>query len=96
MVHVNAEDLEACSLAAKMAVSYRLQFRKEFVIDLIGYRRHGHNENDEPGFTQPVIYDTIQNHPTLREQWADRMVEEEVISKNEADAYSRRNKRRVE
>ena len=87
VVHVNAEDLEACSLAAKMAVSYRLQFRKEFVIDLIGYRRHGHNENDEPGFTQPVIYDTIQSHPTLREQWADRMVEEEVISKNEADAY---------
>ncbi len=87
VVHVNAEDLEACALVAKMAVSYRLQFRKEFVIDLIGYRRHGHNENDEPGFTQPVVYEAIRNHPTVREQWADSLLEQEVISETEADAY---------
>lgn len=87
VVHVNAEDIEACAAVAKMAVSYRLRFRKEFVIDLVGYRRHGHNENDDPGFTQPVIYNAIQNHPTLRKQWADRLIEEEVISDREGDAY---------
>lgn len=85
VVHVNADDLEACSLAAKMAVSYRLKFRKEFVIDLIGYRRHGHNENDEPRFTQPVTYGELEQHPTLREQWARRLIAEEVVSEQEVD-----------
>ena len=85
VVHVNADDLEACSLVAKMAVSYRLKFRKEFVIDLIGYRRHGHNENDEPRFTQPITYGKLEQHPTLREQWANRLIAEEVVSQQEAD-----------
>ncbi len=85
VVHVNADDLEACSLVAKMAVSYRLKFRKEFVIDLIGYRRHGHNENDEPRFTQPITYGKLEQHPTLREKWASRLVAEEVVSQQEVD-----------
>ena len=85
VVHVNADDLEACSLVAKMAVSYRLRFRKDFVIDLIGYRRHGHNENDEPRFTQPITYSQLEHHPTLREQWASRLVAEEVVSEREVD-----------
>ena len=85
VVHVNADDLEACALAAKMAVSYRLKFRKEFVIDLIGYRRHGHNENDEPRFTQPITYVQLKEHLTLREKWARRLIEEEVVSQDEAD-----------
>ena len=76
VVHVNAEDLEACSLVAKMAVSYRLRFRKDFVIDLVGYRRHGHNENDEPRFTQPTTYEEVAKRPTLREQWAERLIRE--------------------
>ena len=87
VVHVNAEDIEACALAAKMAVSYRLQFRKDFVIDLVGYRRHGHNENDEPRFTQPEMYGNLANHPTLREQWATRLVAEEVVSQSEVEDY---------
>ena len=87
VVHVNAEDLEACALAAKMAVSYRLKFRKEFVIDLVGYRRHGHNENDEPSFTQPLAYGKVARHPTLREKWADRLVAEEVVSQADVDGY---------
>ncbi len=87
VVHVNAEDLEACALVAKMAVSYRLKFRKDFVIDLIGYRRHGHNENDEPRFTQPTTYEKVVDHPTLREQWAERLIGEEVVSQEEADRY---------
>ena len=87
VVHVNAEDLEACALVAKMAVSYRLKFRKDFVIDLVGYRRHGHNENDEPRFTQPKTYDVVANHPTLREQWAKRLIDEEVVSQGDVDSY---------
>ena len=87
VVHVNSDDLEACALVAKMAVSYRLQFQKEFVIDLIGYRRHGHNENDEPRFTQPIAYGKIANHPTLRERWAQRLLEDEVVSQDEVDAF---------
>ena len=87
VVHVNAEDLEACALAAKMAVSYRLKFRKEFVIDLVGYRRHGHNENDEPRFTQPLAYQKVATHPTLREKWADRLIAEEVVSQADVDGF---------
>ncbi len=87
VVHVNSDDLEACALVAKMAVSYRLQFQKEFVIDLVGYRRHGHNENDEPRFTQPIAYGKIANHPTLRERWARRLLEDEVVSQDEVDAF---------
>ena len=87
VVHVNAEDIEACALVAKMAVSYRLKFRKDFVIDLVGYRRHGHNENDEPRFTQPTTYERLVNHPTLREQWANRLIDEEVVSQHQAERY---------
>lgn len=87
VVHVNAEDIEACALVAKMAVSYRLRFRKDFVIDLVGYRRHGHNENDEPRFTQPTTYESVAEHPTLREQWAKRLIDEEVVSAHQAERY---------
>ncbi len=87
VVHVNAEDIEACALVAKMAVSYRLMFRKDFVIDLVGYRRHGHNENDEPRFTQPTTYEAVANHPTLREQWAKRLIDEEVVSQHQVERY---------
>ncbi len=87
VVHVNAEDIEACALVAKMAVSYRLKFRKDFVIDLVGYRRHGHNENDEPRFTQPQMYEHLAKHPTLRQQWATRLINEEVVSQSDVDGY---------
>ena len=84
VVHVNAEDLEACVLVAKMAVAYRLKFRKEFVIDLVGYRRHGHNENDEPSFTQPEMYKKISTHPSLRQQWAQKLIDEEILTREDA------------
>ena len=70
-----------------MAVSYRLRFRKDFVIDLVGYRRHGHNENDEPRFTQPTTYEEVAKHPTLREQWAERLIREEVVSQDDVNRY---------
>lgn len=74
IVHVNADDPEACIEVARMAIAYRQRFLKDFLIDLIGYRRYGHNEGDEPSFTQPLMYAKIENHPTVRQQWAETLV----------------------
>jgi len=75
IIHVNADDPEACVAAVRLAHAYVLKFHKDVMIDLIGYRRWGHNEGDEPGFTQPVLYRIITEHPTVRELWAGRLVE---------------------
>jgi 2-oxoglutarate dehydrogenase E1 component len=83
IVHVNADDPIACITVARMALAYMIKFRKDFVIDLIGYRRYGHNEGDEPGFTQPVMYRTIETHPTVRHLWADTLVERGVLAPEE-------------
>ncbi|HZW04326.1 MAG TPA: 2-oxoglutarate dehydrogenase E1 component [Anaerolineaceae bacterium] len=79
ILHVNADDPEACITAARTAFAYRARFHRDFVINLIGYRRHGHNEGDEPAFTQPRLYKTIESHPTARQIWAERLVEQDVI-----------------
>jgi 2-oxoglutarate dehydrogenase E1 component len=79
IVHVNADDPEACVEAARLAFAYRARFHRDFLIDLIGYRRYGHNEGDEPAFTQPVMYQKIANHPTVREVWAHTLVERGAI-----------------
>lgn len=73
VIHVNADDVEACILVARMAHAYRSRFHRDLLIDLIGYRRYGHNEGDEPTFTQPVLYETIARHPTVRQVWADTL-----------------------
>ncbi len=70
IIHVNADDPEACVSAARLALGYRMAFRRDVLIDLVGYRRYGHNEGDEPAFTQPVMYRKISEHPTAREMWA--------------------------
>lgn len=79
IVHVNADDVEACIEAARLAFAYRHQFQADFLIDLIGYRRYGHNEGDEPRFTQPRMYQKIDKHPTVREQWAQSLVERGIV-----------------
>lgn len=84
VVHVNADDPEACLAAARLAYAYRQEFGKDFVIDLIGYRRFGHNEGDEPTYTQPKMYEVINDHPTVREIWARTLEERGVISEGEA------------
>lgn len=79
IVHVNADDPEACIEAARLAFAYRAEFRKDFLIDLVGYRRYGHNEGDEPRFTQPVMYRAIDAHPTVRARWAETLLARGVV-----------------
>src|SRR5690606_28220300 len=83
VVHVNADDIEACIVAARLAAAYRERYKKDFLIDLVGYRRWGHNEGDEPLFTQPRMYEIIRTHPTVREQWAEKLVDEGVLTAEE-------------
>ncbi len=84
IVHVNADDVLACIAVAKMAFAYREQFGKDFLIDLIGYRRYGHNETDEPRTTQPRMYARIDVHPRPREVWARELEKEGLVSRDEA------------
>jgi 2-oxoglutarate dehydrogenase E1 component len=79
VIHVNADDPEACLEAARTAFAYRQYFHEDFLIDLIGYRRYGHNEGDEPTFTQPKMYALIREHPTARQIWAAALVQRGVV-----------------
>jgi 2-oxoglutarate dehydrogenase E1 component len=88
--HVNGDDPEAVVEVARAAVEYRQEFRKDVVVDLFCYRRHGHNESDEPAFTQPLMYRTIARHPTTRQLYAKRLVEAGVLSEGDADAMATR------
>jgi 2-oxoglutarate dehydrogenase E1 component len=84
ILHVNADDPEACVAAARLAFGYRMKFRRDAIIDLVGYRRYGHNEGDEPTFTQPVLYAKIGLHPTARELWARTLEARGVIPPGQA------------
>ncbi|MSO44606.1 MAG: multifunctional oxoglutarate decarboxylase/oxoglutarate dehydrogenase thiamine pyrophosphate-binding subunit/dihydrolipoyllysine-residue succinyltransferase subunit [Thermoleophilia bacterium] len=80
IVHVNADDIDACMAAVRLAVTYRERFQDDVLIDLIGYRRLGHNELDEPAYTQPVMARTIKDHPTVARLYADRLIADGVIT----------------
>ncbi len=86
IIHVNADDPYACLTAVCLAHAYRDQFHKDVMIDLVGYRRWGHNEGDEPAFTQPQMYEQVRSHPTVRELYARRLESEGVVSREEAEA----------
>jgi 2-oxoglutarate dehydrogenase E1 component len=88
--HVNADDPEAVVFVTRLALRYRVQFHKDVVIDLVCYRRHGHNEADEPAATQPLMYRAIRQHPTARELYAGRLIEEKVLSEADAAAMVER------
>ena len=83
VIHVNADDPEACIAASRLAHAYRERFRRDVLLDLIGYRRRGHNEGDEPAFTQPQMYATIGEHPTVRELWAQELVRRGTITEEQ-------------
>jgi len=86
IIHVNADDAEACLAAVRLAMLYRDQFHGDVVIDVVGYRRWGHNEGDEPAYTQPVMYERIRQTPTARQRYADQLVREGVVDAAQAAA----------
>jgi 2-oxoglutarate dehydrogenase E1 component len=88
IVHVNADDVEACSSAIRLAMAYRERWGQDIVIDVIGYRRYGHNETDEPAYTQPQAAAKIKAHPPVSEIYAEKLVEEGVIAREEVEAVA--------
>ncbi|TLS66262.1 2-oxoglutarate dehydrogenase E1 component [Mariprofundus erugo] len=86
ILHVNGDDPGACCLAAEIAVEYRNTFHEDIVIDLVCYRRHGHNEADSPEVTQPVMYRRIAAHPTVGQIYRERLIGDGIISGHDADA----------
>ena len=88
IIHVNGDDPEAVAFAARMAVEYRAVFKRDIFIDLISYRRHGHNEADEPLATQPMMYGIIKKHPTPPKVYANRLIQEGVITEEDATEIS--------
>lgn len=89
--HVNGDDPEAAVLVTRLALKYRQKFKKDVVIDLVCYRRHGHNEADEPAATQPIMYGKIRGHKTTRQLYAEKLIDTQVIAADAAaamqDAY---------
>jgi multifunctional 2-oxoglutarate metabolism enzyme len=89
IVHVNADDVEACSSAIRLAMAFRERWGRDIVIDVIGYRRYGHNETDEPAYTQPLVAAKIKAHPPVSKLYADKLVEEETIGQEEIEAAAK-------
>ncbi|MGB4851746.1 MAG: multifunctional oxoglutarate decarboxylase/oxoglutarate dehydrogenase thiamine pyrophosphate-binding subunit/dihydrolipoyllysine-residue succinyltransferase subunit [Ignavibacteria bacterium] len=88
--HVNGDDPESTMLVTKLAFEYRMKFNKDVVIDVFGYRRLGHNEADEPAFTQPLMYKTIRSHPSVKEIYKNKLLEEKVISPEGLDEMEKK------
>src|SRR2546422_10280178 len=88
IIHVNADDPEAAMSVVSLAQAFRRRFESDVVIDLVGYRRHGHNEQDEAAYTQPLMTAQIAEHPTVREQFAKLLVAETVVTEEEVDQLS--------
>ena len=84
--HVNGDDPEAVTYCAKVATEYRQKFKRDVVLDIFCYRKYGHNEGDEPSFTQPLMYKKIKEHPSTLQKFADRLISEKVLTKDEFEA----------
>jgi multifunctional 2-oxoglutarate metabolism enzyme len=88
IIHVNADDVAACITAVRLAVAFRQEFGHDVVIDLIGYRRYGHNEGDEPAYTQPEMYELIKKHEPVRELYAKQLIAAGIVTEDEATTAS--------
>ena len=86
IVHVNADDVDSCIAAVHLAVDFKLRFGHDVIIDLIGYRRFGHNETDEPAYTQPDMYDRIKVQPSVRDLYTQKLIAQGTITAGDADA----------
>ena len=86
VLRVNADDAAACLTAMRLAMAYRAEFHDDIVVDLIGYRRHGHNEGDDPAYTQPRLYERIRGHPTVFTLYSDALVEAGVVTADDVAA----------
>nr|WP_294851495.1 2-oxoglutarate dehydrogenase E1 component [uncultured Sphingomonas sp.] len=89
ILHVNGDDPEAVTFACKLAIEYRQKFNRDIVIDMWCYRRFGHNEGDEPSFTQPLMYDEIRKHPPISEIYAKRLISEGVVDQPWVDEQTK-------
>ncbi len=96
IIHVNGDDPEAVVFAARVATEFRQTFHKPVVVDMFCYRRHGHNEADEPAFTQPLMYRRIAEHPTVVEIYARKLIEEGLVTEEEVHAMQRRFRAQLE
>jgi 2-oxoglutarate dehydrogenase E1 component len=85
ILHVNGDDPEATVFAVELALRFRQRFHRDVVVDMVCYRRHGHNEGDDPAFTQPQLYDKIKDRPTVRLQYMQQLVDEGVLTREQAD-----------
>jgi len=83
--HVNGDDPEACLQVSRYAYEFRQRFKKDVVIDMICYRRHGHNEADDPSYTQPIMYRKIKTHPSVANVYSDRLIREKVVTQEDVD-----------
>jgi 2-oxoglutarate dehydrogenase E1 component len=88
--HVNGDDPEAATRVARLAFEFRQEFKKDVVIDMVCYRRHGHNEGDDPGYTQPILYRKIKDHPSVGVLYAKQLEREKLVSKGEAETVHKR------
>lgn len=96
ILHVNGDDPDAIIFAARVAMEYRMKFGGDFVLDMVCYRRHGHNEADEPTVTQPVMYGKIKHHKTTRQLYAEKLADEGVIEPSTADQMVRQYRDRLD
>jgi 2-oxoglutarate dehydrogenase E1 component len=90
--HVNADDPEAVLWVSQLALDYKMTFQKDVIVDFVCYRRHGHNEADEPSATQPLMYRQIRQHPTVRELYGKQLVEKKVLTSEEVEGLVRQNR----
>ena len=87
--HVNGDDPEAVVFVTQIALDYRMKFKRDVLIDIVCYRRHGHSEADEPNATQPIMYQQIRKHPGIRKIYTDKLIGEKILSGEEAESIAK-------